>query len=63
MSIGDLVCLKCEDGTEWTGVVIGFKEEKWAFGHKFYTRIRWSDGEIDRYDMNEIIANKLEVVA
>ena len=62
MSIGDLVCLKCEDGVEWTGIVIGFEEKKWAFGHKFYTKIQWSDGEIDRYDMNEIVENKLEVI-
>jgi len=41
MSIGDLIYLKCEDGVEWTGIVIGFEEEKWAFRHKSYTWIQW----------------------
>jgi hypothetical protein len=63
MKVGDLICLKCEDGTEWTGIVIGFEEEKWAFAHKFYTRIQWSDGTLDRYDENEVVENKLEVIA
>ena len=63
MSIGDLICLKCEDGVEWTGIVIGFEEEKWAFRHKSYTWIQWSDGTLDRYDKSEIVENKLEVIA
>ncbi len=63
MSVGDLICLKCEDGVEWTGIVIGFEEEKWAFRHKSYTWIQWSDGTLDRYDKSEIVENKLEVVA